>query len=178
MRLPLAVAEKYAAKIIAELAPLCEPDPSAGSGQVRCVVAGSVRRRRPFVNDLDFVAIPRDYEAFRRRILEHCNPILHGDSNFSVETTTGIQLDFFLAQPDCPDMFFPARTNWGTVLVCRTGSTQHNIYLSQRAEELGLHWNPYRGVLNEERNIIASATEEDIFKALKLEFVPPEKREV
>src|SRR5205823_12049549 len=63
MPLPLAQAEKHAAKILAELAPFCE----------RIEIAGSIRRRRPTVNDIDFVALPHagKVNALRERILRH-----------------------------------------------------------------------------------------------------------
>jgi DNA polymerase/3'-5' exonuclease PolX len=68
-------------------------------------------------------------------------------------------------------------TNWGSVLLCRTGSVRHNLWLIKAAEHLGLKWKPHDGVLDAAGNIIASATEADIFAALHTDFVAPERRE-
>jgi DNA polymerase/3'-5' exonuclease PolX len=70
--------------------------------------------------------------------------------------------------------------NFGVLLLARTGSAMHNVYIAQRADELGLHFNPHRGIQRgrlKTSRVIASEEERDIFAALKLEFIPPEKRE-
>jgi DNA polymerase (family 10) len=61
------------------------------------------------------------------------------------------------------------------VVVCRTGSREHNIMLASIAKSLGLHWNPQEGVFRGEE-LIASETEESIFSALGLDYERPEDR--
>ena len=68
------------------------------------------------------------------------------------------------------------RDNFGCLLLSRTGSVWHNIALCNRATRLGMHWNPYQGIYRD-GVCIASATEEDIYAALELDFIPPTARE-
>ena len=67
--------------------------------------------------------------------------------------------------------------NFGSLLLCRTGSPGHNVFLCEHAKRRGMIWNPTRGVYDKTGTNIASETEEAIFKALGLAFVEPEKRE-
>ena len=75
------------------------------------------------------------------------------------------------------DLLNTAPDNFGTLLLCRTGSKEHNIFLVEHAKRLNLRWNPYRGVIDGAGNVLASETEEDIFKALDLPWIQPEDRE-
>lgn len=142
----------------------------------KIAVVGSVRRRREQVKDVDFVVLTNTKEAFRRRCLQAGFPLTDGATNFSMQTTHGVQLDFFFAEPEKRDLLETIPSNWGSLMVCRTGSREHNIYLVEHAKTLGLEWRPYVGVIDH-FNLIASATEEDIFKALKLAYVEPQDRE-
>ena len=166
--LSLASAEKLAAKILSELAPFCE----------RIEIAGSIRRRRPFVNDIDLVALPLadQVEALRARVLARTTPISDGQEIILTRLANGVQLDLWLAQRPHKDLFNTHDTNFGAIYLSRTGSKEHNIWLCGMATRLGRHYNPQYGVF-EDRRCVASATEEEIFAALNLDFLPPEKRE-
>jgi DNA polymerase (family 10) len=166
--LPLATAEKLATKILAELKPFCE----------RIEIAGSIRRRRPFVNDIDLVALPHydQVNALRERVLRNTTPISDGPEIILTRLSNGVQLDLWLARRPHKDLFSKHDTNYGAILLARTGSKEHNIWLCQLATRLGRRFNPQYGVF-ENRRCLASATEEEIFAALKLEFIPPERRE-
>ena len=166
--LPLNQSVKLAEKIKAELAPFCE----------RIEIAGSIRRRRPFVNDIDLVVLPfaDQVNALRARVHERTSPVKDGPVEIVVRLINGFQLDLWIAERPKKDLFSETQTNFGSILLCRTGSVQHNIYLGSVAEKLGRRWNPHHGVFESGR-CLASATEEEIFKALGLEFVPPEDRE-
>lgn len=171
----LAEAEKLAEKITAQLAPFCE----------RLEIAGSIRRRREWVNDIDLVALPKpgQLEAFRERVTRHTTPVISGAQNLIVRlgslagSKPPVQLDIFIAQPAERDLVTSKPGNFGSLLLCRTGSKEHNVYLVQYAKPLGLTWNPYHGVYDGHGHCLASETEQDIFAALTLDFVPPEKRE-
>jgi DNA polymerase/3'-5' exonuclease PolX len=95
-----------------------------------------------------------------------------------------LQLDIFIATPTTTDLFTTTPTNWGSLLLCRTGSREHNVWICERALSMGLKWNPYRGLLGPSKQdgpldtIIASATEQDILSALGLEWIPPVMREL
>ena len=171
--IPLAQADQIAEKVLSALTEFCD----------RIEIAGSVRRRRPFVNDLDFVAIvkPGKLAAFKARCTLNGHAVTDGEMNYIVRLGTalkpGVQLDFFLARPDTRDLISHTPTNYGSLLLCRTGSAAHNIYLVEHAKTLGLRWNPYYGVYDGRGKCLASAEEADIFRALQLDFIPPEKRE-
>jgi DNA polymerase (family 10) len=166
--LPLATAEKLASKILAELKPFCE----------RIEIAGSIRRRRPFVNDIDLVVLPHydQVAALRERLLRNTTPISDGKEIILTRLANGFQVDLWIAQRPHKDLFSAHDTNFGALYLARTGSKDHNIWLCTIATRLGRHFNPQYGVF-ENRRCLASATEEEIFAALKLDFIPPEQRE-
>lgn len=164
----LSQATSLATKVSAVLAPFCE----------RIEIAGSIRRKRPVCNDIDLVCIPKpgQFLALRARALENSTVVRDGEQNFISRLKNGIQLDIFFARPDTSDLLEARPSNWGSLLLCRTGSRDHNIYMVERAKRMGLRWNPYTGVFRGEQ-IIASRTEEEIFAALELAYLPPESRE-
>jgi DNA polymerase (family 10) len=168
MSLSLSQAEKLAKKILAELSPFCE----------RIEIAGSIRRRRPAVNDIDIVALPAfdQVNALRERVLRNTSPISDGKEIILTRLSNGVQLDLWIADRPHRDLFSKRPTNFGVLLLSRTGSKEHNIWLCQRAESLGRRLNPHHGVF-EQRRCLASASEEDVFAALNLDFIPPERRE-
>jgi len=168
MPIALAQADKLAAKIVAELTPFCE----------RIEVAGSIRRRRPAVNDIDLVVLPHEDQvnALRERVLRNTAPISDGPQVILARLANGVQLDLWIAQRPKKDLFSETPSNFGMLLLSRTGSKEHNIWLCQLATKLGRHFNAHHGIY-ERGHCLASATEEDIFRALNLDFVPPERRE-
>jgi DNA polymerase (family 10) len=180
----LATAQNLATRIVEELSPYC----------TRIEIAGSIRRYSgltgevPEVNDIDLVLIPSNPSALRDRVLRYATPIQDGPLNLLVRLQNGVQLDIFMARAETRDLLDAKPTNWGSLLLCRTGSKEHNIKLCQRANHLGLQWKTYEGIYELPRplggegrgegvpRLIASATEQDIFTALELNFVPPENR--
>ena len=167
MNISLSTARKYADKIVAELQPYCH--------QVE--IAGSIRRNCPMVGDINLVILPKDLAGLKARCKMTCVVKMDGYENFIVETPRGVQIDIFFARPESNDFFSPMPTNWGSLLLCRTGSKDHNIFLVEHAKKQGLRWSPYQGVFDKDLNLIASKTEEDIFKALGLDFIEPQLRE-
>lgn len=170
MRMPLKVARKMAGAICREIAPYCY--------EGRVVVAGSIRRGREWCNDIDIVCMPKDLPALRIRATQKARPLAGGDGLFSVELPNGGQVDFFFTRPETRDLAGVQPTNWGTVLLCRTGSKEHNIYVASTAADMGLHWNPQRGVLSaDKQTVLACETERDVLKALGMAYLEPERRE-
>lgn len=165
--IPLHRAEQFAERIVGQLTAFC----------TRVEVVGSIRRRRPEVNDIDLVVLPRDREAFKARCLRRCRALTNGEQNFIFETDNGIQVDVFFAREATPELFAPKPGNWGALMVCRTGSKEHNIYLCQHAQRLGMRYAPYDGVYDIHNKLIASDTEQEIFDALRLDYIRPEDRE-
>jgi len=166
-------AQRLALKIMAELLPFCE----------KLEMAGSVRRELSDVNDIDLVLIPKP--GAKDKIIERCArnmTVIAGrrpDPNnvTLIHERAGFQLDLFFAHAEIVDLISTKPTNWGAVYLCRTGSMQHNIQLCNHAITKGLKFAPYRGVMNKQDEIIASATEEEIYGALGLEWRPPNERE-
>ena len=162
-------AYKIADRIKAELAPMCE----------RIEIAGSLRRGREHVNDIDFVILPKPGQvaAIKARCEKRCQVVVGGEQNYIVRLPTGLQVDIFFARHATQDMFQRVPSNFGTLLLCRTGSKEHNIYLVEHAKTRGFTWHPYAGVKDAEGFVIASETEKEIFDMLALPFIAPANRE-
>ena len=164
-----------AEKIRDVLIPFCEPE--------RCAIAGSIRRARPEVNDVDLVVQPRGLEAAAalRAVLRKCPVVKEGPHYMVVRSKCGFPIDVWFAHGGTSDLLTSEPGNWGSLLLCRTGSKEHNIVLAQKARTMEMKWETSRGlVLNPDTaraKVIASATEEEIFQCLGMEFVPPAFRE-
>ncbi len=174
-----------AERIQGELAPLCEP--------AKCAIAGSIRRARENVNDIDLVVLPRpgQLQAIKARCKQRCRIVRDGEQNFicAMRLPGGeeFQLDIFFAHAGRADLLDPQPGNFGTLLICRTGSKEHNIKICQAAKAMDMKWQPYAGVIAggywdgesyRGGKIIASETEESIFEALGMKWISPVYREV
>ena len=79
----------------------------------------------------------------------------------------GVSVDFYIASPD----------TWYTLLLIRTGSTEHNIRLTSLAKRRGWHLHASgKGLTNESGERIAGDSEESFFEALGIPYLPPERR--
>lgn len=165
--IPLARARRYAEQIAEALQPFC----------TRLEIAGSIRRERPFCGDIDIVAEPSNEPALRARVLEGKEVVQNGPQNIHIRLTNGVEVQVFLAHPELKDMFETKPSNWGSLLLLRTGSKEHNIFLTQTARANCAKWEVYNGIVRDGK-VIASATEEEIFDALHLKFIPPQQREM
>ena len=147
--------------------------------RARSIRARAIRRRRPYCGDIDLVILPKPgmLQDLQARFKRHCVAESEGPQNAMYRLPNGVQIDAFFAW-ESDDFFTGRQTNFGTLLLCRTGSRQHNIWLIEHSKRLDTPWHPYVGVIELEKGTtIASATEEDIFRALKLDYLPPEQRE-
>ncbi len=166
-------AYNLAEKIKGQLAPMCE----------RIEIAGSLRRGRADVNDIDLVILPKagQLAAIKARCELKCRRVRDGDQNYIVMLRLPgqqeFQLDIFFARAAECDLLQKKPGNWGTLLLCRTGSKEHNIFIVEHAKTRGFTWHPYEGVKDGDGYVIASETEEEIFDMLALKFVPPANRE-
>jgi DNA polymerase/3'-5' exonuclease PolX len=132
------------------------------------VVAGSLRRGRESVGDLDLLATSTNpepiFEAFGR--LPGVREIrLRGETKETVIVDPGVQIDLRVVPPE----------SFGAALQYFTGSKDHNIHLRSIARDRGLKINEY-GVFRGE-SPIAGRTEEEVYRALDLPWIPPELRE-
>ena len=134
----------------------------------RVVVAGSYRRRRDTVGDLDLVVTTKDGATVGNKLVAYENVaeiLAHGATRTTVVLRSGLQVDV-RAVPE---------ESYGAALLYFTGSKAHNIALRALANQSGWKLNEY-GLFAGKRRI-AGATEEEIYQKLKLSFIPPELRE-
>ena len=137
-------------------------------GVLDAAVAGSYRRRRETVGDLDVVVSSRTAAAVIERFLRDPNitKILEqGPTRASVMLHGGIQLDLRAVPP----------ASYGAALLYFTGSKAHNIVLRRMAVLKGWKLNEY-GIFEGDRRL-AGRTEQEIYARLGLSFIPPELRE-
>lgn len=142
---------------------------------IRCDIAGSLRRGKEVSGDIDFLVSAKDsadiMEAFTTRdgIL---SVLAAGDTKASVLLEGGIQADLRVVDD----------SEYASALAYFTGSKEHNIVMRSRAIERGLRLNEYGLFKSKEETRdpklrLDCKTEEDIFAALDLAYVPPELRE-
>lgn len=162
--------EPLAFKILEAIEPYC----------VRVEVAGSFRRQKQTVNDLDIVVQLKPLPLYWLQIIKlirsefNALTVKQGDKlatlNVPFASKQGqgyVQVDLYRADPD----------TWGILLLVRTGSKEHNVKLCCRAKSMGLMLSAAQGVLKN-GNVIASRTEEKVFAALGMPYVVPQDREV
>ncbi len=142
---------------------------------IRCSTAGSVRRCKEVIGDIDFVVSsrrPSDLIAFFTSQPGVISVHAQGDTKASVVLAGGLQADLRVVS----DQEYPF------ALAYFTGSKEHNIVMRQRAMERGLRLNEYGLFRSAEetrdpRLRVACATEEELFQELGLTPIPPELRE-
>jgi len=139
-----------------------------GTDADRVEVAGSFRRARETVGDLDILVTSRDpgkvFEAFTAHPLV-AEVKMRGETKETVVLTGGLQVDLRVVKPE----------EFGAALQYFTGSKDHNVRLRSLARVRGLKVNEYGVFRGEER--IAGATEEEVYASLGLAWIPPELRE-
>jgi DNA polymerase (family X) len=156
-RYRLAVAEAEAEALVAFLRDKGRP-----------VVAGSYRRRRDTVGDLDILVTSKHGPAVGDKLVAYDNVaevLAHGETRTTVKLRSGIQVDL-RAVPEA---------SYGAALLYFTGSKAHNIALRGIANEHKWKLNEY-GLFAGKRRI-AGASEEEVYKKLGLAYIPPELRE-
>lgn len=134
----------------------------------RCEIAGSLRRKKEIVKDIDIVASSKDSTSlmnFFVSLPEVEEIIGKGDTKSSVRLRNGINVDIRVVN----------NSQYPYALHHFTGSKEHNTALRHRAKGLGIKVNEYGLFRNE--NLIVCKDEEDIFKELGLQYIPPELRE-
>jgi len=159
-RCKLAVAAQYAAALEAYLAKV--------PGVHKVTVSGSFRRMRETVGDLDILVAARAGSPVMERFTRYDEVrkvLAHGETRSSVTLKNGLQVDLRLV---------PLESH-GAALHYFTGSKAHNIAIRRLAQARGLKINEY-GVFRGSKRI-AGDTEESVFAAVKLPFIPPELRE-
>ncbi len=190
MVMNLATAQRYAEHLKNWIAPVC----------ARVEIAGSVRRLRPVCNDIDLVCIPK-FDAAENDLLgaQTLPPksFLHafllqyiadkkGEAWF--RSTAGVPgrremelawdaKNILMQLPKCQlDIFVADEATFATRFLIRTGSKEHNIWVAQRAQQLGGRLDPQTGLwIAGERH--QPKTEEEFYRLLGVEYIEPQNRE-
>ncbi|MEU8689109.1 DNA polymerase/3'-5' exonuclease PolX [Streptomyces sp. NPDC048665] len=161
-RVPLSLALETAEEIVGEL--------SAVTGCRRCAYAGSLRRMRETVGDLDVLVAAKRSEPFMAALCAlpaTAEVIARGTKKTSVRTAKGLQVDLRVVPPE----------SWGAALQYFTGSKAHNIRTRTIAVHQGLKLSEY-GLFDADSGAsLASRTEEEVYARLGLPWIPPTLRE-
>ena len=133
-------------------------------------VAGSYRRRRETVGDLDILALSHDGPAVMSHFTayEDVETVQSkGDTRSTVILASDVQVDLRVVPP----------ASYGAALLYFTGSKAHNVALRERAGDDGYKVNEYGVFQDDDEEPVAGETEEEIYDLLGLSVVPPELRE-
>ena len=132
-------------------------------------VAGSLRRRAETIGDLDIlVTSDRPAAVLERfvRLPQVASVLAHGETKASVRHREQVQVDLRVVEPAA----------FGAALQYFTGSKHHNVKLRELAVRKQRKISEY-GVFDERGRRVAGATEEEVYAAVGLAFIPPELRE-
>ncbi len=136
----------------------------------RSEVAGSIRRRREIVKDIDvLVATKKPDEVMERFVsMPHVERVLqHGKTKSEVVLSSGIQCDLRAIS----EAEFPFALHYFT------GSKEHNVEMRRVAKDRGLKLNEYGLFKGSSKRSRACSDEADLFRALGMDYIPPELRE-
>ncbi len=170
---------QYASKhLLADALRVAEPildDLRQHPDTIRCSTAGSLRRHKEVIGDIDFLVSSKHPASIIEWFVSQpgiLSVIAKGETKASVVLEGGIQSDLRVVS----DAEFPF------ALLYFTGSKEHNIVMRQRAIERGLRLNEYGLFKSKEETrdaklLVKCRTEEEVFDQLDLSFVPPELRE-
>lgn len=149
-------AEELAYEVYQHLQPYCS----------KFGVAGSIRRRKPEVKDIDIVLIPSNPELLSQEISLLGPLVLNGEKVKRV-IYQDIQVDIYYATPE----------TWASLLLIRTGSKENNIRLASIAKRKG--WKlcvSGHGLFDENGDRIAGDNEESVYQALGIPYEEPWER--
>jgi DNA polymerase (family 10) len=137
----------------------------------RMEFAGSYRRRKETVGDLDILVISQNPAAVMNRFADFPSIqeiLLRGETKMSVRISDAFQVD----------MRVVGKESWGAALQYFTGSKEHNVHVRSLAKTKGFKINEY-GVFdaNEETRRVAGDEEVDVYRVVGLPWIPPELRE-
>jgi len=156
-RVMLDVALRTATEMVDALTPLSQ----------RCAYAGSLRRWRETIGDIDILAAADDSAPLMAAFSAGHNVVASGPAKTTVRTASGLTADLRVVPLDA----------WGAALQYFTGSAAHNVTVRQIAIRQKLKLSEY-GLFDAETNqLIVSRTEEEVYERLGLAWIPPAMRE-
>lgn len=133
----------------------------------RLELVGSLRRMQETIGDLDMLAISDDAQDTLRRFVslpQVESVYAHGEHNALVRLKMGMDADLWV-QP---------KESYGAALIAWTGSKAHNVHLRTIAKKKGAMLDEHG--LFKGTKMIAGATEEEVYKKLGMQWIPPELR--
>ncbi|MFE9308933.1 DNA polymerase/3'-5' exonuclease PolX [Streptomyces sp. NPDC006706] len=161
-RILLGTAMESAEDIVAELSRI--------TGCAQCAYAGSLRRMRETIGDIDVLVAADRSAPFMDALTElpsTAEVVAHGAKKTSIRTVTGVQVDLRVVRPD----------SWGAGMQYFTGSKAHNIRTRTIAVHLGLKLSEYGLFDAESGERVASRSEDEVYARLGLPWIPPTLRE-
>lgn len=159
-RFKLSDADTYVGPLLAYL--------ERAEGLKHLEVAGSYRRRRETVGDIDILATTAKGSPIMDHFVAYKDAkevLAKGPTKSSIRLTGGLQVDLRLVAPE----------SYGAAMVYFTGSKSHNIAIRGISRERGLKINEY-GVFEGDR-LVCGATEAEVYSTIGLPWIPPELRE-
>ncbi len=139
------------------------------AGTDRVAYAGSLRRMKETIGDIDILAAAEDSSALMDKFARTplASVIAQGPTKTSIRTARGVQVDLRVVPKQC----------WGAALVYFTGSKEHNVRLREIAVRKGLKLSEYGLFRVDDNALLASDTEEAVYEALGLPWITPTLRE-
>jgi DNA polymerase (family 10) len=136
----------------------------------RAALAGSLRRMRETIGDVDLLVASTDpgpvMEAFVA-LPSVTRVLARGDTKSSILTDTGLQVDLRVVAPGV----------WGAAMIYFTGSKAHNVRIREMAVREGLKLNEYGLFDAKSGELLAAETEEQVYERLGLPYIAPTLRE-
>lgn len=146
--------------------------------------AGSYRRNRPTIGDLDLVIEPREGvhpDDFNPLISDLTEGLLSADGDTIKRgklRRSGIALDITFARPPKRDLVHHIQGSFGICLLTRTGPLDFNRFLCTAAAKSGLRYAPFVGLFRRSDSTLVSAENEaEILTSLGLPWIPPQARD-
>lgn len=135
----------------------------------KVAVAGSVRRRKETVGDIDIIAVPSDSSIMDVFVSHPDISTVHsrGETKSSIQLRNGFQVDLRVVDME----------SFGAALLYFTGSKDHNVDLRNIAIEKDMKLNEYGLFRREGGAPVARASEEEVYAALGMQYIEPELRE-
>jgi DNA polymerase (family 10) len=136
-------------------------------------IAGSLRRRKESIGDIDILVSSKEVEKVMDLFCKFGlvdRVLARGETKSSVHLSTGINADLRVVDEEV----------FGAALHYFTGSKEHNIHVRKIANDKGFtisEYGIYRGTAEKKGKLMASRTEEDIYKVVGLPYIEPELRE-
>ncbi len=161
-RFGLAVGLSYANQIVEYLKKM--------PGVIDVVPAGSLRRWKETIGDLDILVTCRKGAAVMERFVafpDVANVVARGETKTTVVLKNGMQTDVRVLEEKA----------FGSALQYFTGSKAHNVAIRDRAKRMGLKISEYGVFREKDEKWITGETEEEVYKAVGLPWIPPELRE-